>query len=43
MRITLSECVKLSRGLEGSIHVCQSVVLWESLTGHVFKINRIAR
>jgi hypothetical protein len=28
-----SECVQLSRGLEGSIHVCQSVVLWESLTG----------
>jgi hypothetical protein len=26
--------VQLSRGLEGSIHTCQSVVLWESLTGH---------
>jgi len=28
-----SECVQLSRGLEGSIYICQSVVLWESLTG----------
>lgn len=26
--------MQLSRGFEGSIHVCQSVVLWESLIGH---------